>query len=174
MATVLAPMGLRLSAEKTKVTHIDEGFDFLGLRIQRHRKRGTNKHYVYTYPSRKAIKAVALKVKAICRRNVNAATPTSPPSAGSTHRCGAGAPTSNQACPPSPSPDLGQLHPGPVPAMGAAQTPPGSHREHPSPLLQRRMVADHTGDRAVEPGQGAHHALPLPGNRHPHPWPATG
>jgi RNA-directed DNA polymerase len=70
-AAVLAPVGLRLSAEKTKITHIDEGLDFLGWRIQRHRKRGTNRYYVYTYPSRKAIKAVTLKVKTICRRNVN-------------------------------------------------------------------------------------------------------
>jgi RNA-directed DNA polymerase len=60
-----------LSAEKTKITHIDEGLDFLGWHIQRHRKRGTNRYYVYTYPSRKAIKAVTLKVKTICRRNVN-------------------------------------------------------------------------------------------------------
>jgi RNA-directed DNA polymerase len=70
-AAILASMGLRLSAEKTKITHIDEGLDFLGWRIQRHRKRGTNRYYVYTYPSRKAIKAVTVKVKTICRRNVN-------------------------------------------------------------------------------------------------------
>lgn len=70
-AAVLASMGLRLSAEKTKITHIDEGLDFLGWRIQRHRKQGTNRYYVYTYPSRKSIKAVTLKVKTICRRNVN-------------------------------------------------------------------------------------------------------
>ncbi len=70
-AAVLAPMGLRLSAEKTKITHIDEGLDFLGWRIQRHRKRGTSRYYVYTYPSRKAVKAVTVKVKAICRRSIN-------------------------------------------------------------------------------------------------------
>ena len=35
IAAVLAPMGLQLSAEKTKICHIDEGFDFLGWRIQR-------------------------------------------------------------------------------------------------------------------------------------------
>jgi hypothetical protein len=29
LAAVLAPMGLRLSEEKTKVAHIDEGLDFL-------------------------------------------------------------------------------------------------------------------------------------------------
>ena len=48
-------MGLRLSQEKTLITHIDEGLDFLGWRIQRHRKRGTNRHYVYTYPASKAV-----------------------------------------------------------------------------------------------------------------------
>ena len=52
-AAVLAPMGLRLSGEKTKITHIDEGLDFLGWRIQRHRKRGTAKSFVYTYPTRR-------------------------------------------------------------------------------------------------------------------------
>jgi RNA-directed DNA polymerase len=34
VAAVLAPMGLRLSADKTRVCHIDEGFEFLGWRIQ--------------------------------------------------------------------------------------------------------------------------------------------
>jgi RNA-directed DNA polymerase len=66
-ATVLSTMGLRLSPEKTLITHIDEGLDFLGWRIQRHRKRGTDRHYVYTYPSRKAVKAVTGKVKTVCR-----------------------------------------------------------------------------------------------------------
>jgi len=50
-AAVLTPMGLRLSAAKTRITHIDEGFDFLGFHIQRRRRAGTNKRYVYTYPS---------------------------------------------------------------------------------------------------------------------------
>ena len=48
-------MGLRLSPEKTRVVHIDEGFDFLGFHIRRMRKRGTNKHYVYTTPSRTSV-----------------------------------------------------------------------------------------------------------------------
>ena len=34
VATVLAPMGLRLSPEKTRVVHIDDGFDFLGFHIR--------------------------------------------------------------------------------------------------------------------------------------------
>ena len=63
VAAVLAPLGLRLSPEKTRVVHIDEGFDFLGMHIRRQRKRGTQKYYVYTRPSRKAIQAVKDKVK---------------------------------------------------------------------------------------------------------------
>jgi RNA-directed DNA polymerase len=76
VAEVLAPMGLRLSVEKTKITHIDEGLDFLGWRIQRHRKRGTAKHYVYTYPSKKALRVVMVKVKAEWRKSVNLSLPS--------------------------------------------------------------------------------------------------
>src|SRR5216684_4373179 len=68
IAGVLSPMGLRLSEDKTLITHIDKGLDFLGWHIQRHRKRGTDRQYVYTYPSRKALRAVMAKVKAACRR----------------------------------------------------------------------------------------------------------
>jgi RNA-directed DNA polymerase len=66
---VLATMGLRLSPEKTLITHIDEGLDFLGWRIQRHTKKGAGtQRYVYTYPSKKALANVMGKVKAICQR----------------------------------------------------------------------------------------------------------
>jgi RNA-directed DNA polymerase len=68
---VLSTMGLRLSPEKTLITHIDEGLDFLGWRIQRHRKRGTDKHYVYIYPAKKALIAMTAKIKAMCRQNTN-------------------------------------------------------------------------------------------------------
>jgi len=70
-ADVLSAMGLRLSPEKTAITHIDEGLDFLGWHIQRRRKRGTSKHYVYTYPARKSVKSVTAKVKTLCRQNIN-------------------------------------------------------------------------------------------------------
>jgi RNA-directed DNA polymerase len=66
---VLAPAGLRLSEEKTRVCHIDEGFDFLGFRIQRRSWRGrTGKRAVYTYPSKKALASVMVKVRSITRR----------------------------------------------------------------------------------------------------------
>jgi RNA-directed DNA polymerase len=64
-AAVLAPMGLRLSETKTLVTHIDDGFVFLGHHIQRRRKRGTRRWTVYTYPSKKAVNSVIAKVRAL-------------------------------------------------------------------------------------------------------------
>lgn len=66
-ATVLVPMGLRLSTEKTTICHIDDGFVFLGFRIQRKQKRGSQKRYVYTYPSKNALAAVIDKVRTITR-----------------------------------------------------------------------------------------------------------
>ena len=71
IAGVLAGMGLRLSPEKTLITHIDEGVVFLGWRIQRHRKRGAGKSYVYIYPAKKALAAVLAKVKTLCRQSTN-------------------------------------------------------------------------------------------------------
>jgi RNA-directed DNA polymerase len=71
IAGVLSTMGLRLSPEKTLITHIDEGLDFLGWRIQRHRKRGAGKSYVYVYPAKKALAAVMAKIKALCRQATN-------------------------------------------------------------------------------------------------------
>jgi RNA-directed DNA polymerase len=64
VSAVLAPLGLRLAPEKTRVVHIDEGFTFLGFDIRRMRKRGTSKQYVYTKPSKKAIQSIKDKVKA--------------------------------------------------------------------------------------------------------------
>ena len=69
VSAVLAPMGLRLSGEKTRVCHIDEGFDFLGFRIQRRSWRGrAGKRAVYTYPSKKALASVMGKVRSFTRR----------------------------------------------------------------------------------------------------------
>jgi RNA-directed DNA polymerase len=69
ITAVLAPMGLRLSETKTRITHLDEGFDFLGFRIQRRQKRGTNVRHVYTYPSKRALRSVKTKVRALTYRS---------------------------------------------------------------------------------------------------------
>jgi len=53
---------MTLSAEKTLVTHIDDGFVFLGFRIQR-RRWGDGRLVVLTIPSKAALAAVMAKIK---------------------------------------------------------------------------------------------------------------
>ena len=61
--TFLKERGLELSKEKTFITNIQEGFDFLG---QHHRKYGNRKQYLTT-PARKNVRAFLSKVKDIVR-----------------------------------------------------------------------------------------------------------
>ena len=49
----LSERGLSLSPEKTKITHIEEGFDFLSQTTRRN-----NKNNVLQIPSKKAIKSI--------------------------------------------------------------------------------------------------------------------
>jgi len=60
---VLSPMGLQLSPEKTRIVHVDEGFDFLGFNVRRMRKRGTSKYYIYTCPSKTAVATIKQRIK---------------------------------------------------------------------------------------------------------------
>ena len=71
IGAVLSTIGLRLSEEKTSVCHINEGFAFLGFRIQRKRKRGSNRVYVYSWPSKKALRSIMAKVKAIAKQGTD-------------------------------------------------------------------------------------------------------
>jgi RNA-directed DNA polymerase len=66
---VLEIIGLRLSKEKTSIVTLDEGFDFLGFRIQRRRKRGTTKDFVYTRPSKQSLKRIGQRVHDETRRS---------------------------------------------------------------------------------------------------------
>jgi RNA-directed DNA polymerase len=68
ISVVLSGIGLRLSAEKTSIVHIDEGFDFLGFRIQRRRKRGTSQRYIYTIPSRVSQQRARDRIKELTSR----------------------------------------------------------------------------------------------------------
>ena len=60
-------LGLKLKAEKTAVTHIDEGFVFLGLRI--HRRHKAHKTVVYTFVTNEALTSIRRKVKALTGRS---------------------------------------------------------------------------------------------------------
>lgn len=68
-AHVLAPMGLRLSSAKTRIVHLDEGFDFLGFRIRRRRKMGTvDRWHVYTFIGDRPLRSLRAKIRALTRR----------------------------------------------------------------------------------------------------------
>jgi RNA-directed DNA polymerase len=70
IASVLEPLDLRLSPAKTRVVHMSEKFDFLRLRIQWRRKRGTNKWYVCTFIAEtdRPVRSVKDKVRALTSR----------------------------------------------------------------------------------------------------------
>jgi len=59
----LSERGLTLSEEKTVVTHIDEGFDFLGCNIRKYNGKYLAK------PSKKNMKAITAKIRAVIKRN---------------------------------------------------------------------------------------------------------
>jgi len=68
VSDVLTGVGLRLAPEKTRVVHIDEGVDFLGFHIQRHRQKGSTRRLIYTYPSKKSMASIRRKVKALTQQ----------------------------------------------------------------------------------------------------------
>jgi hypothetical protein len=153
IAGVLATMGLRLSPEKTLVTHIDEGLVFLGWRIQRHRKRGTGKSYVYIYPAKKSLAAAMAKVQTICRVNTNLPLDA----AGLDHVLQ----VRLLAC----DLQLPAFLPVETGRQVAGAQAPAHTLETTAPTL-RHMARRRRGG-AVRPGQSARYALLLPGNTHP-------
>lgn len=62
----LQERGLSLSPEKTHVTHIDTGFDFLGQNIRKYNSK------LLIKPSQKSVKRLLTKVRDIIRRNPTA------------------------------------------------------------------------------------------------------
>jgi RNA-directed DNA polymerase len=68
IATVLEPLGLKLSPAKTRIVHMSEGFNFLGFCIQWRRTRGTSKWYVYTFIADRPIRSLKQKVRDLTHR----------------------------------------------------------------------------------------------------------
>ncbi|HMM97434.1 MAG TPA: group II intron reverse transcriptase/maturase [Anaerolineales bacterium] len=67
-------LGLQLSEEKTHITHITEGFDFLGFTMKRHvdTQRGYNE--LKFYPSKKSVMKVKDKIKSMTKRGATLAS----------------------------------------------------------------------------------------------------
>jgi RNA-directed DNA polymerase len=68
IADVLTPLGLRLSPAKTRIVHMSEAFDFLGFRIQRKRKRGTDKWHACTFIADRPIRSLKAKIRALTNK----------------------------------------------------------------------------------------------------------
>jgi len=61
VAQFLAERGLALSKEKTRIAHIDQGFDFLGFNVRKYNGK------LLIKPARSSIAAVKEKVRTICK-----------------------------------------------------------------------------------------------------------
>jgi RNA-directed DNA polymerase len=66
----LRERGLELSPEKTKITHIKDGFDFLGQQIRKYHGK------LLIKPSKKSVKALLRKVRTVIRNNKSASAGT--------------------------------------------------------------------------------------------------
>ncbi len=64
----LRERGLELSQEKTKITHIDDGFDFLSTNVRKYKGK------CITKPSKKSVKSFLTDIRAIIKSNPTAKT----------------------------------------------------------------------------------------------------
>jgi RNA-directed DNA polymerase len=67
-------LGLELSAEKTRITHVTEGYDFLGFTVRREvdAKRGYDE--LLFYPSKKSVMKLKRKIKDMTKRGTTTAS----------------------------------------------------------------------------------------------------
>lgn len=63
----LGKRGVELSREKSEITHINEGFDFLGQTIRKYRMDQANGGKLQITPSQTSMKAIKAKIKEICK-----------------------------------------------------------------------------------------------------------
>jgi RNA-directed DNA polymerase len=56
-------MAMELSEEKTAITHIEDGFDFLGVTTRMSQSRGTRKKTTYQYPSAQSMAQYKAKIR---------------------------------------------------------------------------------------------------------------
>jgi RNA-directed DNA polymerase len=68
----LAERGVSLSKEKTKLTHISEGFDFLGQNIRKHYRKDGQLGKIQITPSAKSFRNIKDKVKLLIKRHQGA------------------------------------------------------------------------------------------------------
>jgi RNA-directed DNA polymerase len=68
LAQWLTPRGLAFNEDKTRIVHLDEGFDFLGFTVRRYQRRGGLPVKLLIKPSQEAIKRVKHRLATEVRR----------------------------------------------------------------------------------------------------------
>ncbi|ETK32808.1 group II intron maturase-specific domain-containing protein [Microbispora sp. ATCC PTA-5024] len=61
-------LNIALIGDRTQIVHLADGFDVLGFRIVRIRKRGTDKWHVYAFIADKLVETLKRKIKALTQR----------------------------------------------------------------------------------------------------------
>jgi RNA-directed DNA polymerase len=61
-------LGLELSAEKTHITHVTEGYDFLGFTVKRYSNRTRGRSDLIIRPSEKSVMKLKAKIKSMTKR----------------------------------------------------------------------------------------------------------
>jgi RNA-directed DNA polymerase len=67
-------LGLELSTEKTHITHVTQGFDFLGFTVRRAIDRSRGYNQVMIYPSKASVMKVKRKIKAMTHHGTTLAS----------------------------------------------------------------------------------------------------
>jgi RNA-directed DNA polymerase len=67
-------LGLELSAEKTAITHVSEGYDFLGFTVKRYTERKRGRSDLIIRPSEKNVLKLKAKIKAMTKRGTTLAS----------------------------------------------------------------------------------------------------
>ena len=65
---VLGGLGLRLSETKTRITHLEQGIDFLGFHLQWRQRRGGGKWYCMTFIADKAFRSIKQTIRQLIPR----------------------------------------------------------------------------------------------------------
>lgn len=68
LAEWLAPRGLAFNEDKTRIVHLEEGFDFLGFNIRRYQRRGGRPAKLLIKPSQDAVKRIRKRLAEEIRR----------------------------------------------------------------------------------------------------------
>ena len=61
-------MGLKLNGEKTRITKLTEGFDFIGFTFVKRRSPNTGKNVIYIFPSKASQRSIRRRIKYFTKR----------------------------------------------------------------------------------------------------------